>query len=180
MSHTGLIAPLVLSIFVSGLFTSCNTKSRQQKLAIQETVRLRDQFNSGACSSIAASAESSDNSVKTEWQRGCEELHENLVHWVSFGNVQATTLEHSGKTSTVRVEGLALFGNGENRETYWLESYWHVTSTGAKIYFFHLAGGDKQFSLPHAPPPMRREMDLPTNPVSSMPSLGLEPKRAEM
>jgi hypothetical protein len=134
-------------LFVAG----CNRAHEQQRLALDGIQKLREQFNTGACQAISDEFADRVNQSRQEWLEGCERMRESLGSWKSFGSASAAASSRFQEPPTVFVEGRAAFENGDNRETYWLESYWHIKNHHAQVYFLYLEGGGKQIALPHLP-----------------------------
>ena len=133
------------------LLGGCTKISQEEKIAVESTRKLREQFNTGACNSIYEQTGKANDELAKEWLSGCEQMRGSLGSWTTFNDLTAFHSSHFQKPTTVRVEGRAVFTNGDHVETYWLESYWHVSGNRAHLYFLYLEGGGKQIALPHLP-----------------------------
>jgi hypothetical protein len=138
---------------------ACNQPRADQRLALDAVQKVREEFNKGGCQAISDEFAERTNQLRQEWIEGCERMRETLGSWQSFGAASAYASARSQQPSTIFVEGRALFVNGDTRETYWLESYWHVRDHRAQVYFLYLEGGGKQIALPHLPKNLKKIRD---------------------
>jgi hypothetical protein len=101
-------------------------------------------------------------------------MQQDLGSWQNLQPVNISTLSKDQQPATILVEGIAVFVNGNHRETYWMESYWHVADNRARLYYIYFEGGGKEMALPKLPKPFPGPRDLPPG---SLAVAGPEPRR---
>jgi hypothetical protein len=151
---------LVVVACVLLFLADCNRGAKQQSSAVNGVQKLRDAFNQPGCQSIVYQIEEGNDEWRRQWLTACQHMQENLGSWENF---ELSTVSSSGqKPTTIFVEGRAVFANGNHYETYWMESYWHVSADHTRLYYVDFEGGGKEIELPGPRQRFPGPRDLPS------------------